>query len=158
MTSIDNALNNDALNATPALHHGTRALTRHAATGARCLLGAVFFVFGLNGFLNFIPPPPANTMPEGAMAFGAALMHTGYLFQVLKGTEVLAGALLLANRFVPLALAVLAPIVINIVLFHSVLAPSGLGMALVVLALELYLAWTRRAAFKPMLQARTAVR
>lgn len=152
MTSIDSALNE-----IPASHAGTRALTRHAATGARFLLGAVFFVFGLNGFLNFIPPPPANSMSEGAMAFGAALMHTGYLFQVLKGTEVIAGALLLANRFVPLALAVLAPIVINIVLFHSVLAPSGVAMALIVLVLELYLAWAYRAAFKPMLQARTTV-
>jgi hypothetical protein len=68
---------------------------------------------------------------------------------------VLAGLLLLGGRFVPLALAVLAPIVINIVGFHMILAPSGLPLALAVLAAELYVAWTYRAAFAPMLRART---
>ena len=63
--------------------------------------------------------------------------------------------LLLGGRFVPLALAVLAPIVINIVGFHLFLAPSGIALPLAVLALELYLAWTYRAAFAPMLRART---
>ena len=62
--------------------------------------------------------------------------------------------LLLGNRFVPLALAMLAPIVINIVTFHLFLAPSDLGLALAVLAAELTLAWNRRAAFAPMLRAR----
>ena len=121
---------------------------------ARLVLGLIFVVFGLNGFLNFIPPPPAGSLPEGATAFGAALLHTGYLFQLLKGTEVLAGAMLLANRFVPLALAALAPIVINIFAFHAFLAPGGVIIAALVVALELYLAWAYRAAFKPMLDSR----
>lgn len=133
---------------------GTRL--RYAGHGARFLLGATFFVFGLNGFLNFIPPP-AEGIPAGAMAFGAALMQTGYMFSLIKGTEVVAGALLLANRFVPLSLAILAPVVINIVAFHAFLAPSGLVVALIVLALELYLAWAYRAAFAPMLAARATV-
>jgi hypothetical protein len=64
--------------------------------------------------------------------------------------------LLLANRFVPLALALLAPVLVNIVLFHGFLAPSGSGPGLVLLALELYLAWSYRAAFRPMLAARAA--
>ena len=65
--------------------------------------------------------------------------------------QVIGGALLLSNRFVPLALALLAPVIVNIVAFHAFLAPSGVAIALVVLALELYLAWTYRAAFRPML-------
>jgi hypothetical protein len=82
------------------------------------------------------------------------MMKTGYLFQLIKGTEVLVGALLLLNRFVPLALTILAPVIVNIVAVHAFLAPSGVGMAIVILALELYLAWAYRAAFRPMLAAR----
>ena len=88
------------------------------------------------------------------MAFGLAMMKTGYLFQLVKGTEVLAAVLLLSNRFVPLALALLAPITVNIVAFHAFLAPKGIGLALFVLALHGYLAWAYRAAYAPMLRAR----
>ena len=96
--------------------------------------------------------PPA---PPRAGAFAGALFASGYLFPLLKATEVVAGLLLLGGLFVPLALAVLAPIVVNIVGFHLFLAPSGLALPLAVLAAELYLAWTYRAAFAPMLRVRT---
>jgi uncharacterized membrane protein YphA (DoxX/SURF4 family) len=128
-------------------------ISRFAPTAARVFLGLIFFVFGLNGFLQFIPQPP---MPEKAGAFMGALAATGYMFPLIKGVEVLAGALLLSNRFVPLALALLAPNVVNIVLFHSVLAPGGLPVALMVLALELFAAWSYRDAYASMLHARTA--
>jgi uncharacterized membrane protein YphA (DoxX/SURF4 family) len=131
-----------------------KGFIRHLPTIARVLLGLMFFVFGLNGFLNFIPPPPKDTLPAGLLAFSEAMMKTGYLFQLIKGTEVLVGALLLLNRFVPLALTILAPVIVNIVAVHAFLAPSGVGMAIVILALELYLAWAYRAAFRPMLAAR----
>lgn len=130
-----------------------KAVARHAPGVARFLLGSVFFVFGLNGFLNFIPAP-AEGIPAGAMAFGGALMKTGYMFPLIKGTEVVAGALLLANRYVALALAILAPVIINIVAFHAFLAPDGMGMAVGVLALELFLAWSLRSAYAPMCAAR----
>ena len=120
---------------------------------ARILLGAVFFVFGLDGFLHFIPAPTAP-IPEGALAFGMAMMKTGYLFQLIKGTELLAGALLLANRFVPLALVLLAPVLVNIVAFHAFLAPSGLAIPIVLVGLEIYLAWRYRGAYRAMLAAR----
>jgi uncharacterized membrane protein YphA (DoxX/SURF4 family) len=120
-------------------------------TAARLFLGLAFTVFGLNFFLHFMPTPPAP--PRGA-AFAAALFASGYLFPLLNATEVVAGLLLLGNRFVPLALAVLAPIVVNIVAFHLFLAPSDLALALALLAAELTLAWNRRAAFAPMLRAR----
>jgi uncharacterized membrane protein YphA (DoxX/SURF4 family) len=129
------------------------SIGRHAPTAARVLLGLVFFVFGLNGFFQFIPQP-STPPPEGAMAFAGAMMKTGYLFPLLKTTEVVAGALLLSNRFPTLALALLAPIVVNIVAFHAFLAPSGIGLAAVVLLLELYLAWSYRDAYRPMLAAR----
>jgi uncharacterized membrane protein YphA (DoxX/SURF4 family) len=121
--------------------------------GARVLLGLIFFVFGLNFFLHFIPQPPP-TGPAGA--FGAAMFATGYLFVVLKVVETVSGALLIAGRFVPLVLAVLAPIVINILLFHGFLAPAGIPLAIVVLALELFLAWSYRSVYRPMLAARAA--
>jgi uncharacterized membrane protein YphA (DoxX/SURF4 family) len=131
----------------------TKSLARHLTTAARVLMGLLFFVFGLNGFLNFIPPP-TEPLPEAAVAFSTALAKSGYLFQLIKGTEVLVGALLLANRFVPLALALIAPIVVNIVAFHVFLLPMGMGMTAFVLALELYLAWAYRGAFRSMLVMR----
>ncbi|MDB4933415.1 MAG: uncharacterized protein JWP87_387 [Labilithrix sp.] len=118
---------------------------------ARVVLGLVFFVFGLNGFLQFLPQPP---MPAAAGAFLGGLASSGYLFPLLKATEVTAGLLLLTNRFVPLALTLLAPIIVNIVAFHVFLAPSP-GMVAFLLAAELYLAWTYRAAFRGVLAAKT---
>ena len=128
------------------------AITRNLPTVGRIGLGLVFTVFGLNGFLQFLPHPP---MPEAAGSFLGALAATGYMFPLIKGTEVLSGLLLLSGRYVPLALTLLAPIIVNIVAFHAVLAPGGVGMALAVLALEIYLAWVHRAAFRGVLSAQS---
>lgn len=128
-------------------------ITRYLPATGRVLLGLIFFVCGLNAFLNFLPQP-SEPMPAGAVAFGGALMSTGYLFQLIAGTEVVAGALLLANRCVPLALTLIAPVIVNIVAFHVFLAPAGLGLALVLLAIELYLAWSYRSAYRGVLIVR----
>jgi uncharacterized membrane protein YphA (DoxX/SURF4 family) len=128
------------------------AIHKHLPTAARLFLGLVFTLFGLNFFVPFLPTPPP---PPDALSFAGALFASGYLFPLLKTTEVAAGLLLLGNRFVPLTLAVLAPIIINIVGFLLYLAPSGMPLALAMLAAELYLAWSYRAAFAPMLRART---
>ena len=141
------------LSASTSSSPAVRVVTRHLPTVARVLLGLCFFVFGLNGFLGFIPPP-SEPMPEGAVKLGTAFMESGYLFQLIKGTEVAAGLALLCNRFVPLALVVLAPVVLNIVAFHVWLVPSGLGLSLVLAALTLYLAWAHRQAYAPLLRAR----
>jgi hypothetical protein len=128
-----------------------------ASFGARLALGGAFLIFGLNGFFQFLPPP-AEPPPPGAMAFGGALLQTGYMFPLIKGTEVLASLLLLSGRYVPLALTLLAPIVVNIVAFHVFLAP-GVGplvIAFTLLALGIYLAWTERAIFSPFFQSHPA--
>ena len=120
---------------------------------ARILLGLIFFVFGLNFFLHFIPTPP---MAGPGGAFAGAMFATGYLFVLVKVVEVTCGVLLLAGRFVPLALALLAPVVVNIVFFHAFLAPSGIALPLVVLVLEIFLAWSYRDVYRPMLAMRAA--
>ena len=130
------------------------AISRRAPAVGRIGLGLIFFVFGLNGFLHFLPNPPPPGGP--ALAFMGGLAATGYFFPLLKGVEVASGLLLLTNRFVPLALTLLAPIIVNIVAFHALLAPSGIVLALAILAAELYLAWSYRAAFRPMLRSRVS--
>lgn len=115
---------------------------------ARIGLGLVFFVFGLNGLLHFLPQPP---LPADAGSFLGALVATGYMLPLIKGTEIAAGLLLLANRFVPLALLLLAPVVVNIVAFHLVLAPPNPVTALVLL-LEAGLAWAYRDSFRAVLE------
>jgi hypothetical protein len=124
-------------------------------TVARVLLGLVFFVFGLNGFLHFLPQPPMSGPPAD---FAGALFATGYMFPLIKGTEVVAGALLLGNRFVPLALALLAPVIVNILAFHAILVGAGVGLPIVLVVLELYLAYAYRDAFAPMLKAQVTPR
>jgi len=133
-----------------------KSFTRYIPTVVRILMGLPLVVFGLNAFLNFIPPP-STPLPEGAAAFAGALVNTGYMMQLIGLTHLTVGLLLLINRFVPLALALFAPFMVNSVAFHIFLEHSGLPMALVFLGLELYLAWVYRAAFRPMLTARVAV-
>ncbi len=123
---------------------------------ARLLLGLVFFVFGLNGFLHFIPQP--KEMPENIASMMGAYMKSGYMFPLIFGTQLLVGILLLINRFVPLALALLAPLLVHILAFHIFMQPSGLVPGLVATVLELYLAWAYRDAFRPMLAARVVPR
>ena len=85
-------------------------------TISRYLLGLIFFVFGLNGFLQFLPAPP---LPESALAFIGGLASAPYFFPVLKGTEVITGLLLLTGIAAPVALVILAPISLQIFLFGS---------------------------------------
>jgi uncharacterized membrane protein YphA (DoxX/SURF4 family) len=124
--------------------------TCYLTIAARILMGLGFTIFGLNGFFHFIPEPK-TPMPEGAAAFAGAMMKTGYMFQLVSGTQLLAGILLLINRFVPLALVLLMPVLVNIIAFHVFLAPSGIVPGAVFMVLELFLAWKYRAAYRPLL-------
>jgi len=130
-----------------------KSFARYLPHIARVLMGLMFFIFGLNGFLNFIPPPK-TPMPEGAGAFAGALMKTGYMFPLIAGTQLLVGVLLLLNRFVPLALVLIMPILVNIIAFHIFLQPAGSGPGAFLLVLELYLAWVYRKAYRPLLSPR----
>jgi putative oxidoreductase len=99
-----------------------------AAVISRYLMGLIFLVFGLNGFLHFIPMPP----PTGvALQFSLALIATKF-WVVIFGTQVVGGLLLLINRYVPLALVILGPVIVNILAFHIFMAPAGLPLAFVV--------------------------
>ena len=120
--------------------------------GCRLLLGLIFFVFGLNGFLNFIPAPP--DMPEKAMMMMQAFISSGYFLAVVKGTEVFGGLMLLTGRFAPLGLIVLAPITVQIFLFHAFTTPgvSNLIMPLVMIALHLGAAHRYRDLYMPLLK------
>jgi uncharacterized membrane protein YphA (DoxX/SURF4 family) len=113
----------------------------------RTVLGLAFVVFGLNKFLHFIPNPAE---PPAAMDFFGALFKTGYFIPLLASTEVVSGALLLAGMLVPFALVLLAPVIVNIFLFHLFLAPGGLPIAVVFVALEVILAWLHREAYAPL--------
>ena len=129
----------------------TKSFGRFVPAIVRVLLGLLFLVFGLNGFLNFMPAP--KDMPQDIMTVTSALMKAGYM-TVVSGAEVLAAVLLLVNRFVPLALAVLAPILVGILTFHIAMAPATIVPGIIVTVMELYLAWAYRGAFRPMLAAR----
>ena len=117
---------------------------------SRFLLGLIFLIFGLNGFLHFIPMPP----PSGvAGQFMGALFVSKYLL-VVSALQVISGALLLINRYVPLALTILAPIIVNILLFHSLMNPAGLGLALFVTVLWGVIFAGVRSAFDGIFEAR----
>src|SRR5260370_8831049 len=110
---------------------------------ARILLGLLFLVFGLNGFLHFIPMAPP---PGLAGQYMGALFFSHYLVAVFL-LQTIGGALLLANRFVPLALVLLGPVLVNILLFHALMAPEGLPMALFATVLCAILFYSVRRAF-----------
>jgi putative oxidoreductase len=117
---------------------------RIAALIARYLLGLIFVVFGLNGFLHFIPmgPPPTGLAGQ----FIGALVQSNY-FSVVAALQIAGGALLLVNRYVPLGLVLLGPVIVNILLYHLLLNPVGMAMAVLVTALWFIVFYAHRNAF-----------
>ncbi len=111
-----------------------------AATIARFVLGLVFVVFGLNGFLNFMPMGP---VPALAGQFAAALIQSHYMAVVLT-LEILSGLLLVTNNYALLATTFIAPVIVNILLFHIFMAPAGLPVAALVTALWVVSAYPYR--------------
>ena len=122
---------------------------------ARSLLGLIFVVFGSNMFLHFIPmaPPPGGP----ARDYMAALFVSRYLY-VVGALQVSGGLLLLTGRWVPLGLTLLGPVIVNILAFHALMAPAGLGMAIVVSALALFLVWRYRENFVGLVRPPQPVR
>jgi hypothetical protein len=124
-----------------------------AALIARILLGLIFLVFGLNGFLQFIP---VGTLPPGlAGQFVSVLLQSHYVF-FISFCQLAGGLLLLANRYVPLGLTLLGPVIANILIYHLVLDHRGLPLALVVLILWAILAFRYRQHFAGLFVQRTS--
>jgi len=124
-----------------------------AALIARFLLGLVFFVFGLNGFLHFIPmqPLPAGTTGQ----FVGALLASHY-FLVVSAFQLAGGVLLLVNRYVPLAVVLLGPVIVNILFFHLLMDRRGLPLAIVVVILWGILFLRHRQSFSGIFAQRTS--
>ncbi len=124
-----------------------------AALIARYLLAIIFLVFGLNHYFNFIHMGP---LPAGiAGQFFGAFIASGYLY-VVAFFEVVAAVLLLINRYVPLALVVLGPIIVNICITQILMGPRMLAVGAVVAILWCLAVWPVRSAFLPLLQQRVA--
>jgi uncharacterized membrane protein YphA (DoxX/SURF4 family) len=119
-----------------------------AVVAGRIVLGLIYFIFGLNFFIQFIGMPPLS--PGPAEKFMTGLFMSGYFFPVLKGIEVIAGLALILGLYVPLVLIVLVPVTLNIFLFHVFLTDDSL-MSILMIALQLYLIWMYRDYYKPLL-------
>jgi uncharacterized membrane protein YphA (DoxX/SURF4 family) len=126
---------------------------RKAVLIARLLLGLIFIVFGLNGFFVFITPPEHT--PTGG-AFINLLVSTGFIY-VEKVLEVAGGSLLLLNRYVPLGLAILAPIIVNILLYHLFMERYTLMVGVILFLLWAFLAWAYRKNFAPLFERHAEV-
>jgi putative oxidoreductase len=120
------------------------------ATIARTILGCVFILFGLNIFLQFLHMPPPPSGPAGD--FAKALFVSHYFYAV-GALQIVGGVLCLAGRFVPLGLTLLGPIIVNILLFHILLNPAGLPMAIVVSVFALIVLWHHRASFAGLVKS-----
>ena len=118
--------------------------------GIRIILGLILVVFGVNKFAQFIPFPP---MPEPAVSFMTSLVETGYMMPIVAVIEIAVGLMLLANRYVALALLLLAPIAVNIILFHLILDLKGIAGGAVVFAAMVYLMYLNKEKYQALLQA-----
>jgi len=114
----------------------------------RILLGLLFVVFGLNGWFHFIPLPPRQGR---AAEFIGAMIGTGY-FNVILILQVVGGLLVLIGISVPLGLILLGPVIVNILMFHLFMDKKGIGLALFILVLWLFLLWHYRVSFAGVLQ------
>ena len=117
---------------------------------SRILLGLLFFVFGLNGILHFMPTPP---MPPSDATTFATLLFTSHYMTFVSVLMVIAGLLLLVGRYIPLALVILGPILVNILLFHFMLMHGGAAPGLFGTVLELFLIWAYRLSFRGLFDA-----
>ena len=107
----------------------------------RIVLGLILIIFGANKFAEFMPAP---ALPEAAANFMGALKNTGYMFPLIGAVEVVVGLLLIVKKWVPFALVLLAPVAINMVLFHLVLAPAGIvpaALVAIINAVLIYVYW-----------------
>jgi putative oxidoreductase len=120
----------------------------------RILLGLIFVVFGANGLHPFLPMPP---MPAGLANDYIKALFVSHYAVVLFGVQFIGGILLLVNRYVPFALAILGPVIVNILCFHTFMDPSGLPRAFVVAILWLILFYYYRRSFAGIFEQKPTV-
>jgi putative oxidoreductase len=118
---------------------------------ARILLGLMFLVFGLNGFLHFIP----GALPPGQAGQFIGVLFTSHYSDFVFAVQLIAGVLLLINQFVPLALVLLGPVIFNILVFHVTMQPGGLPPGILALILWCIVAYRFRYAFEPLFARKT---
>ncbi|SDP43015.1 DoxX family membrane protein [Lentzea jiangxiensis] len=126
-------------------------ISKYINVVVRMAFGALFAFSGFAGLFG-IGSQSMEGMSVEAVSFATALGESGFIMPITKVVELVAGIMLLTNRFVPLALALLAPLVVGIFGFHLLLEPSGALIAVVLAVVEIYLAWIYRHAFVPMLR------
>lgn len=124
---------------------------RLTSTISRILLGLIFTIFGLNGFLHFIPSPPL----DGLVLQFLTVLLASHFYVLIFGVQLVCGVLLLVNQYVPLALVTLAAVLANILTFHITMQPQGLPPALIAVALWILTALPLRAQFAPLLVRKT---
>jgi uncharacterized membrane protein YphA (DoxX/SURF4 family) len=122
---------------------------------ARCLLGFLYLVFGLDYFLHFIPYQPLHTGSPGALVAG--LKGTGYIYPMMKTIQTLGGLCLLFNRYAPFAAVVLFPISLNVFLFHTILVPSGWLMGVLLIGPNIYLGYAYRKYYQGLFTVKAVV-
>jgi len=120
---------------------------------ARLLLGLICVVFGLNGFLNFLNMGP---MPTGLAGQFIAALFLSHYYWAVAALQIIGGVLLLVNRFVPLGLVLLGPVIVNILLYHVFLNPAGIGLAIVVAILWLIVFYGHRQYFSGIFVQRSS--
>lgn len=122
---------------------------------SRLVLGFLYLVFGLDYFLHFIPYQPMHTGVTGALVAG--LKGVGYIYPMMKVIQITAGLALLTNRFAPFAAVVVFPISLNVMLFHTVLVPSGWYMGVLLLIPNILLGFGYRKYYAGMFTAKAKV-
>jgi putative oxidoreductase len=120
-----------------------------ASTISQYLLGVIFVVIGLNGFLNFIPAPP----PSGVVAQFVGALYVSHYLLAIMAVQLIGGLLLFINRFTSLGLTLLGPVIVNILFFHVFMDPGGLSRAAVVIVLWFLAAYNARSAFAGIIQS-----
>ena len=122
---------------------------------SRILLGAIYLIFGLDYFLHFIPYQPLHTGKPGALVAG--LKGTGYIYPMMKTIQILGGLSLLLNRYAPFSAVVLFPISLNVLLFHTILVPSGWLMGVILMVPNLFLGYAYRKYYQGLFTAKPVI-